>query len=90
MFETNNIMKKTETSELKDKLILALEVLRPHLQADGGDIEIVEVTNDFIIKVLLHGACKNCPKSVNALKGGITQYFKSIFPEIKKVIAVNV
>ncbi len=83
-------MENIELSELKDKIILSLETIRPHLQADGGDIEIVEVTSDFIIKVRLIGACKTCPRSAFALKGGITQYFKSEFPEIKKVVAVKV
>ena len=82
-------MENTNPSELTDKIILSLETLRPHLQADGGDIEIVEITSDFTIKVRLLGACKTCPRSVIALKGGITEYFKAAFPEIKKVIAVD-
>ena len=82
-------MENTNLSELTNRITLSLETLRPHLQADGGDIEIVEITDDFTIKVRLIGACRTCPRSVFALKGGIKQYLKSEFPQINNVVAVN-
>ena len=62
--------------ELKEKITAKLEDVRPALQADGGDIELVEIKDDLTIVVKLLGACGTCPTSVMTLKFGVEQYLK--------------
>jgi len=66
----------------------ALDKIRPALQRDGGDVELVEVTDDGIVKVRLQGACGGCPMSQMTLKMGIEKVVKQSVPEIKSVEAV--
>jgi Fe-S cluster biogenesis protein NfuA len=77
-------VKPLNTEEVK----LALEDVRPHLQVDGGDVELVEVSDDGVVKVKLMGACAGCPMRQMTLKGGIENYLKKKIPEIKTVEAV--
>jgi Fe-S cluster biogenesis protein NfuA len=72
---------------MKEKVEEALNKVRPALQADGGDVELVEV-KDGVIKVRLTGACGGCPMSQMTLKMGIERHLKNEIPEIKEVIAV--
>ncbi|MBN1755871.1 NifU family protein [bacterium] len=65
-----------------------LDKIRPSLQADGGDVELVEVTDDGIVKVKLTGACKGCPMSQMTLKMGIERLLKKEIPEVKEVQSV--
>ena len=74
--------------ELLKRVEVSLEKVRPYLQADGGDIEVVELTDDNVLKVRLTGACHGCPFSMQTLKAGVEQAVKSDIPEIKEVIAV--
>lgn len=74
--------------ELYGKIDQALEKLRPYLQADGGDISLIEITEDMVVKVKLLGACGTCPFSVQTLKAGVESSLKKDFPEIKEVISV--
>ncbi len=67
----------------------ALEIIRPYLKADGGDITLVEVTNDFVVKVKLLGACNGCPMSYQTMKNGVEQVLKKEIPELKSVITVE-
>jgi Fe-S cluster biogenesis protein NfuA len=67
----------------------ALAKVRPMLQADGGDVELVEVSEDGIVKVRLQGACKGCPMSQMTLKMGIERYLKKEVPEVKAVESVE-
>ncbi len=67
---------------------LALEEVRPHLQKDGGDVELVEVSDDGVVKVRLMGACAGCPMRQQTLKGGIENYLKKKVPEVTTVEAV--
>lgn len=62
--------------------------IRPFLQRDGGDVQLVEVTDDNVIKVKLMGACGSCPMSMMTLKGGIERELKKAIPELKAVEAV--
>jgi Fe-S cluster biogenesis protein NfuA len=71
------------------KVEKAIEVIRPFLQNVGGDISLVEVTDDYIVKVKLHGACGSCPYSIMTLKNGVEQAIIRDVPEIKEVVAVN-
>lgn len=73
---------------MKEKVEQALNKIRPALQADGGDVELVGVTEDGIVKVRLRGACAGCPMSQMTLKAGIERQLKTDVPEIKEVIAV--
>ena len=73
---------------MKEKVEKALEKIRPNLQADGGDVELVDVTTDGVVKVRLRGACGCCPMSQMTLKQGIERLIKQEVPEVKKVEAV--
>ena len=75
--------------ELTSKIHKVLELVRPYLQADGGDISFVELTDDKVVKVKLLGACGSCPMSIQTLKLGVEQAIQKSIPEIKKVIAVD-
>ena len=66
-----------------------LETIRPALQADGGDVELVEVTDDGIVKVKLVGACGHCPMSTMTLKMGIENTLKDKVPGVKEVVQVR-
>jgi Fe-S cluster biogenesis protein NfuA len=74
---------------MKEKVEKALEKIRPHLKADGGDVELVEVTPDGIVKVRLKGACGSCPMASMTLQMGIARILKQEVPEIKDVQAVE-
>lgn len=73
---------------MREKVEKALNKIRPMLQADGGDVELVDVTSDGIVKVRLKGACMGCPMSQMTLKAGIEKQLVADVPEIKEVIAV--
>jgi Fe-S cluster biogenesis protein NfuA len=73
---------------MKEKVESALARVRPALQADGGDVELVEVTEDGTVKLKLTGACSGCPMSTMTLKQGIERVLKTEVPEIKEVVAV--
>ncbi len=73
---------------MKEKVEAALNKIRPMLQADGGNVELVEVTPDGVVKVKLTGACGGCPMSQMTLKAGIEKVVKKDVPEVKEVIAV--
>jgi Fe-S cluster biogenesis protein NfuA len=70
---------------MKDKVIKVIEQIRPNLQADGGDIELVEVTDDGIVRVKLQGACHGCPGAAMTLKMGVERLLKANVPEVKAV-----
>jgi Fe-S cluster biogenesis protein NfuA len=73
---------------LREKVESALNEVRPSLQADGGNVELVDVTDDGVVRVKLQGACAGCPMSQLTLSQGIERHLKSIIPEVKKVEAV--
>ena len=73
---------------IKEKVEAALGKVRPALEADGGGVELVEATEDGIVKVKLTGACSGCPMSHMTLKMGIENALKKEVPEVKEVIAV--
>lgn len=73
---------------MKEKVQEALNKVRPQLQADGGDVELVEVTEGGLVKVRLTGACKGCPMSQMTLKMGIEKFLKQQVPEVTAVEAV--
>jgi Fe-S cluster biogenesis protein NfuA len=81
----------TENDPVVDRKAVeaALEVVRPSLQADGGDISLINVSADGIVEVTLRGACHGCPMSMMTLKGGIERYLRQAVPGVREVIAVE-
>lgn len=81
--------------EIENKRILmariedALQTVRPHLQVDGGDIEVVEVTDDMHVKIRWMGMCESCSMSAMTLRAGIAEAIRGKIPEIAGVEAVN-
>lgn len=75
--------------QLTEKINGALEQLRPFLNADGGDMELVEITDDAIVRVRLMGACSDCSMSMMTLKAGLEEAVKKVAPEIHSVEAIN-
>jgi Fe-S cluster biogenesis protein NfuA len=73
---------------MKEKVELALTKIRPALQADGGDVELVEIGPNGVVKVRLKGACGGCPMSQLTLKMGIERILKKEVPEVTSVEAV--
>ena len=73
---------------MKEEVREALEDVRPHLQADGGDVELVDVEDDGTVKVRLTGSCAGCPMSQMTLKWGVENYLKKKIPSVKTVEAV--
>lgn len=73
---------------MRDEVQAALERVRPTLQQDGGDVVLVDVTEEGVVKVQLTGACKSCPMSQMTLKDGIEKFLKSEVPGIKAVESV--
>ncbi len=82
-------MNESQKSFLKEKVIKALNDIRPHLLVDGGDIELVDITEDLDVKVRWLGNCEFCSMSAMTMRAGIEQAIKSQVPEIKNVLAIN-
>jgi Fe-S cluster biogenesis protein NfuA len=72
-----------------DKVKSALETIRPYLKADGGDVELVKVTDDGIVEVKLTGACVGCPMSQMTLRAGVERALMREVPGIKRVESVS-
>lgn len=70
---------------LNERVLSAIQDVRPSLQADGGDIELVSVSDDGIVKVKLTGSCGSCPYSLMTLKQGVEAYLRKVVPEVKEV-----
>ena len=74
---------------MREQVEKALEEIKPYLQADGGDVELVDVTEEGVVKLRLTGACGGCPMSTYTLKLGIEQKLKEKIPEVKEVQQVT-
>ena len=72
-----------------DKIEFALEEIRPFLQDDGGDINFIELTDHWVVKVKLVGACSNCNISMMTLKNGVEVVIKRAVPEVKEVVEIS-
>ncbi|MEI6092924.1 MAG: NifU family protein [bacterium] len=77
------------TPTTRDKVREILNQIRPALQADGGDVELVEVTDEGVVKVKLHGACSHCMGAVMTLKNVVEARIRAVVPEIKSVERVG-
>ena len=73
---------------MREKVQAVIDEIRPRLQADGGDIELVEVDDDGVVKVRLKGACAGCPGAQMTLKMGIERHLKEKIAEVDEVISV--
>ncbi len=73
---------------MKEEVEKALNQIRPYLQADGGDLELIEVTDEGVVKVKLTGACGTCPFAQMTLKMGVEQALKKMVPSVKEVVAL--
>ncbi len=73
---------------MKEAVQKAIDQIRPNLQVDGGDVELVDVSEDGVVKVKLLGACGGCPMSQMTLKMGIERHLKKEVPEIKEVVSL--
>jgi len=73
---------------MQERVEAALEKVKSSLQADGGDVELVEVTPEGVVKVRLTGACNECPMRQMTLQMGIGRVLKEEIPEIKEIVAV--
>jgi len=78
----------SETMGIRERVESALERIRPAVQMDGGDVQLVDVTEDGVVTVQLMGACGGCPMSMLTLKAGIERIVKAQVPEVTEVIAV--
>lgn len=70
---------------MKEKVQKVIDEIRPNLQADGGDIELVDVTADGVVKVRLKGACSGCPGAAMTLKMGVERVLKSRIPQVQRI-----
>ena len=82
-------MGSTEKKQLIDRIEDALSSVRPHLKVDGGDVEVVDITEDMRVQIRWIGMCENCSMSAMTLRAGITEAIRGKIPEIASVEAVN-
>ena len=82
-------VRRNEMKNIHEIVIRAIDELRPYLHNDGGDMELVEITNDNIVFVKLIGACKTCSVSTVTIKAGLEENLKIVAPEIKAVKAID-
>jgi len=78
-----------EKEELLTRIDKALDDVRPHLAVDGGNVELVDVTDDMMVQIKWMGNCENCNMSAMTMRAGIEQSIRSKIPNIKGVEAVN-
>jgi Fe-S cluster biogenesis protein NfuA len=76
-------------TDILEKIEASLDTMRPYLKDDGGNVEIVDITDEGVLRLRLLGSCSSCPQSFMTMKAGIETAVKQAVPEIKSVIAVN-
>ena len=77
------------SKRILNKIEAALDEIRPYLKKDGGDIDLIEVSDDYVVKVKLLGACETCHVSMMTLKNGVETAVKNAVPKVKKVVEVS-
>jgi Fe-S cluster biogenesis protein NfuA len=73
---------------VRDRVQAVINLIRPAVQADGGDIELVEVMRDGVVQIRFHGACHGCPSSTMTLQDGLQRNLRDKVPEVTKVVPV--
>ena len=81
-------VEKSEPASVREKVQDVINLIRPAVQADGGDIELVDVTGEGVVHIRFHGACHGCPSSTMTLQMGIERNLREKVPEITQVIPV--
>ena len=81
-------MKQTENPDLYRRVEETLSQLRPYLEADSGNVSILEITDEMVVQLRFHGSCSSCSMSEMTLKAGIEQAILRMVPEIKAVVAI--
>jgi Fe-S cluster biogenesis protein NfuA len=76
-------------NELLSRVEVALDTIRPYLEADGGNVKLLDISEDMIVKLEMLGNCGSCPMSAMTLKAGVEEAIKKAVPEIKGVVASN-
>lgn len=76
-------------NSLKDQVAEIISKIRPNIQADGGDLELVDVNEEGLVSVRLHGACRGCPGAQMTLKNGVERVIRQHVPQIKEVVCVR-
>jgi Fe-S cluster biogenesis protein NfuA len=89
IYNSTNNMSSTEKKELIERVDAALDDVRPHLAVDGGNVEVIDVTDDHIVKIKWLGTCKDCTMSGMTMKAGVEQAIKGRIPEVSSVEAIN-
>lgn len=82
-------MRVDSDNNFRKRIEDALDTLRPYLQSDNGDVELVDVTDDMTVKLRFKGACRSCSMSAMTLRAGIEETLLRMIPEIKKVEAIT-
>jgi len=82
-------MKGSTSTDLSRRVEEALDLIRPYLEADGGNVELLEISKDNKVSLKLLGACENCPMSMMTLKAGVEQSIMRAIPEVTEVECVN-
>lgn len=82
-------MPAASAQSLQDRVTRVLNLIRPAVQSDGGDLELVEISPDGVVRIRLHGACVGCPSSSMTLKLGIERNLKAHIPEVREVQSVD-
>jgi Fe-S cluster biogenesis protein NfuA len=80
---------ESQKTSMRQKVQGVLDLIRPAVQADGGDIELVDVKDDGVVHIRFHGACHGCPSSTMTLQMGIERNLREKLPEITRVVPVN-
>lgn len=78
-----------QDSQLRERVAQVINGIRPYIQGDGGDIELVDVQDDGVVAVRLSGACSGCPHAAETLKMGVERAVREHVPEVKEVIRVD-
>jgi Fe-S cluster biogenesis protein NfuA len=83
------VSKPTNEPSIREKVQNVIDLIRPAVQADGGDIELVDVTGEGVVQIRFHGACHGCPSSHMTLQMGIERNLREKIPEVTQVIPVQ-
>lgn len=80
---------KTQREEMTKRVKASLDSIRPYLQADGGDVKILDLNSEYILKLEFVGNCGSCPMSTMTFKAGVEEAIKKAVPEIKSIEVIN-
>jgi Fe-S cluster biogenesis protein NfuA len=85
----STIADKSNSPTLRERVAKVIDLIRPAVQSDGGDLELVDITPGGVVQIRLHGACVGCPSSAMTLQTGVERNLKSHIPEVTGVEAVG-